>query len=78
MPKPEQGLAYDGLSVSGGEYVIIELSAVMSSDAEPEQDSIDNLLQSKGGAEYQSALNYLGARAEVVRTPLEEISLDDI
>jgi len=78
MSKPEQGLIYDGLSAGAGEYVIIELSAVMSSDAEPEQDSIDNLLQSIGGAEYQSALDYLGARAEVVRTPLDEISLDDI
>jgi peptidyl-prolyl cis-trans isomerase D len=78
MAKPEQGLIYDGLSPGSGEYVIIELSAVMSSDAEPEQDSIDNLLQSIGGAEYQSALNYLGARAEVVRTPLDEISFDDI
>ena len=78
MSKPEQGLIYDGLSPGSGEYVIIELSAVMSSDAEPEQDSIDNLLQSIGGAEYQSALNYLGARADVVRTPLDQISLDDI
>jgi peptidyl-prolyl cis-trans isomerase D len=78
MSKPEQGLIYDGLSPGSGEYVIIELSAVLSSDAEPEQDSIDNLLQSIGGAEYQSALNYLGARAEVIRTPLDEISLDDI
>ena len=71
-------MVYDGLSISGGEYVVIELSAVMSSDAEPDDDSISNLLQSKGGAEYQSVLNYLGARAEVARTPLEEISLDDI
>jgi peptidyl-prolyl cis-trans isomerase D len=78
MSKPEQGLVYDGLSLSGGEYVIIELSAVMSSDAEPEQDSIENLLQSTGGAEYRSAVNYLGNRAEVVRTPLDEMSLDDI
>jgi len=78
MSKPEQGLIYDGLSAGAGEYVIIELSAVMSSDAEPEQASIDNLLQSIGGAEYQSALNYLGARAEVVRTPLDGISFDDI
>jgi len=78
MPKPGQGLVYDGLPVSGGEYVIVELSAVMSSDADPEPDIIDNMQQSMGGAEYQSALNYLGARADVVRTPLEDISLDDI
>jgi hypothetical protein len=78
MPKPEQGLVYDGLTLGGGEYVLIELSAVMSNDAELEQANIDNLLRSKGDAEYQSALNYLGDRAEVVRTPLDQISPDDI
>jgi peptidyl-prolyl cis-trans isomerase D len=77
MPKPEQGLVYDGLSLNDGEYVVIELSAVMSNDAEPEQDSLEKLLQAKGGVEYQSALNYLGARAEVVKTPLDEINADN-
>ncbi|HUV21403.1 MAG TPA: SurA N-terminal domain-containing protein [Gammaproteobacteria bacterium] len=78
MSKPEQGLVYDGLTLGGGEYVLIELSAVMSNDAELEQANIDNLLRSKGDAEYQAALNYLGVRAEVVRTPLDQISPDDI
>jgi peptidyl-prolyl cis-trans isomerase D len=77
MPKPEQGLVYDGLSLNGSEYVVIELVAVMSNDAEPEQDSLENLLEAKGGVEYRSALNYLGARAEVVKTPLDEITEDN-
>ena len=77
MPKPEQGLEYDGLSLNGGEYVVIELAAVMSNDAEPEQDSLEKLLEAKGGVEYRSASNYLGARAEVVKTPLDEIDADN-
>lgn len=77
MPKPEQGLVYDGLSLNGGEYVVIELAAVMSNDAEPEQDSLQNLLEAKAGVEYRSALNYLGARAEVVKTPLDELTADN-
>jgi peptidyl-prolyl cis-trans isomerase D len=71
MAKPEQGLVYDGLLLNGGEYVILELSAVVSSDAELESETLGNLIQAQGGAEYLSALKYLGSRAEVVRTPLE-------
>ena len=75
MPKPEQGLVYDGISVGGGEYAIIELSAVMSNNAELDQETADNLQQALGAAEYQSALKYLGSRADVVKTPLEELEL---
>ena len=32
MPKPEQGPVFEGLSVAGGNYAIIELSAVLSND----------------------------------------------
>jgi len=71
MAKPEQGLVYDGLLLNGGEYVILELSAVVSSEAEIESETLGNLIQAQGGAEYLSALKYLGSRAEVVRTPLE-------
>jgi peptidyl-prolyl cis-trans isomerase D len=76
MPKPEQGLVYDGLSQNGGEYVIIELSAVLSNDEA--QENGENLLQARAGVDYMSALKYLGARADVVRTPLEEIDIDEI
>ena len=77
MPKPEEGLVYDGLSLNGGEYVVIELVAVMSNDSEPDEDSLENLIEAKGGVEYQSALNYLGARAEVIKTPLDEFTADN-
>jgi peptidyl-prolyl cis-trans isomerase D len=78
MLKPEQGLVYDGLSLSASEYLIIELSAVMSNDAELEQATVESLLRAKGDAEYKAALNDLSVRAEVVRTPLDQISPDNI
>lgn len=79
MPKPDQGLVFDGLPLDGGEYMIIELSAVLSNDAEADDETAsDNLLQALGGADYQAVTKYLGARAEVVRTPLDEINLDEI
>jgi len=75
MPKPEQGVVFDGLSQNGGEFVIIELSAVLSNDGE--QENTDNLRSAQGGVDYQSVLKYLGSRADVVKTPLAEIGLDE-
>ncbi len=72
MAKPEQGLVYDGLLLGSGDYVILELSAVVSNDSELDTDVLQGLVQGKGGAEYLSALRYLGSRSEVVRTPLDE------
>jgi hypothetical protein len=78
MQKPQDGLVYEGLSLNGAEYLIIELSAVLSNDGEADEvQSTGNLLQARGVADYQSLTRYLGASAEVVRTPLEEIDLDD-
>jgi peptidyl-prolyl cis-trans isomerase D len=76
MAKPDQGLVFDGLSHNGGEYVIIELSAVLSDD--DQQENADSLLRAKASVDYQSVLKYLGARADVVRTPLDEIDLNEI
>jgi peptidyl-prolyl cis-trans isomerase D len=73
MVKPEQGLVFDGLLLNGGEYVVLELSAVMSNDADLAPEILQNLIQAQGGAEYLSALKYLGSQADVVRTPLEEL-----
>ena len=75
MPKPEQGVVYDGVAVGGGEYAVIELSAVVSSATELEQETARNLQRARASAEYQAAVNYLGSRAEVVKTPLEELEL---
>jgi len=76
MPRPDQGMVFDGLSQNGGEYVIIELSAVLSNDVAPQNAEI--LLQARAGADYVSILKYLGERADVVRTPLEEIDTGEI
>ncbi len=76
MAKPEQGLVFDGLSQNGGEYVIIELSAVLSNDEA--QENADTLLRARAGVDYTSILKYLGSRADVVRTPMDEIGIDEI
>lgn len=73
MPKPEQSAVYDGLSLPGGDYVIVEMSAVMSNDAEGDQQALGNLVEAYRGAEYQAATKMLSTQAEVVKTPLEDI-----
>lgn len=73
MLKPDQGIVFDGLSMASGEYTIIELSAVLSSDAGADQEALDELVRAQGTADYQSALKLISSRAEVVRTPSEDL-----
>ncbi len=74
MAKPEEGAVYDGFSVGGGEYVIVELSAVLSSDAPLDAEVLERITNNQGGADYQSAVKMLTSQAEVVKTPIEELS----
>ena len=76
MPRPEQGIVYEGLSVGGGDYVVVELSAVLSNDAPLEQEVLQRITQNRAGAEYQAAIKMLTGRAEIVKTPGEELSRD--
>ena len=73
MNKPEQSAVYDGLSLSDGSYVIVELSAVLSNDTEVDQQTLDSLVDAVSSAEYQAAMKMLSNTAEVVRTPLEDL-----
>lgn len=73
MPKPETSAVYDGLSLSNGDYVIIELSAVLSNDDDVDQKTLDGLADAQSNTEYQAAMKMLSGRADVVRTPLEEL-----
>jgi peptidyl-prolyl cis-trans isomerase D len=73
MPKPEQGMVFDGLSQANGEYVVLELSAVLSNDADVDREALDGLAGAQGGAEYQSVLKLLTSRADVMRTPAEDL-----
>ena len=73
MSKPEQGPVFEGLSVANGDYAIIELSAVLSNDGNADRKALDELVKARGGAEYQSALKLLTNRADVVRTPLQDL-----
>ena len=73
MPRPDQKLIYQGLSIAGGGYIIIELSAVISNNTNVDQPAIDNFVSASASAEYQSVLKLLSDRAEVIRTPVEEL-----
>lgn len=73
MLKPEQGPVYEGLSAADGSYAIIELSAVLSNDGNADRKAIDELTQARAGVEYQAAVKLLADRADVVRTPLEDL-----
>ncbi len=73
MPKPDQGLVFDGFSSANGEYVLIELSAVVSNDASVDREALDKFAEVQGNSEYQSVLKLLTGRAEVVKTPAEDL-----
>jgi hypothetical protein len=73
MARPDQKLVYQGISVADGSYTIIELSAVISNNANVDQTAIDNLVRASASAEYQSVVKLLSDRAEVIRTPVEEL-----
>jgi peptidyl-prolyl cis-trans isomerase D len=73
MPRPDQGVVFDGLSVASGEYVIIELSAILSNDANLDQEALEGLTTAAAEAEYRATVNLLSSRAEVTRTPLEDL-----
>jgi peptidyl-prolyl cis-trans isomerase D len=73
MPKPDQGPVFEGLSVANGNYAIIELSAVLSNDGNADRKALDGLTRTRAGAEYQATLKLLTDRAEVVRTPLQDL-----
>lgn len=73
MAKPEQGPVYDGLSVGNGEYVIVELSAVLSNDGNGDEQALDGLTAAIGEGDYRAAIDLLSNRAEVTRTPLEDL-----
>ncbi len=73
MSRPDQKLVYQGLSAADGGYTIIELSAVISNDTNVDQAAIDTLVKASASAEYQSVVKLLSARAEVTRTPVEEL-----
>ena len=73
MPKPDQGPVFDGLAVGNGEYVIVELSALLSNDANSDEQALNGLTLAIGQSEYQASVDLLSKRAEVTRTPLEDL-----
>ena len=75
MPRPETGPVFDGLMQGDGAYVILELSEIRVSEPEDDQDSNNpgQLVNSAAIADYQSLLRLLTSRADVVKTPPEDL-----
>jgi peptidyl-prolyl cis-trans isomerase D len=73
MPKPDQGMKYEGVSLTNGSYNIVELSAVISNDSNTDNDTLESTNSANAGADYQSIVKMLGSRADVVKTPLEDL-----
>jgi peptidyl-prolyl cis-trans isomerase D len=73
MDKPETGPAYDGFTHPNGDYSLIELSAVVSNDADLDGKGAETLTTASARADYQAILKVLANRAEVVRTPLSDL-----
>ena len=75
MPRPETGPVYDGVMLSGGDYVVVELSEIGVSLPENEQNNDRQLAEALASADYQALLRLLTSRADVVRTPPEDLEL---
>jgi len=73
MDKPPNGLEYQGLTHSNGNYSLVELSEVISNESNNDDKRIEALTAASAGADYQAVLEVLVNRAEVVRTPVSEL-----
>ncbi len=73
MKKPANGMVFDGLTRSNGDYSLIELSAVISNDSDIDSKRVEALNSASAAADYQMLLKLLANRAEVVRTPLSQL-----
>ena len=59
--------------LANGDYVIIELAEIATGDSETGTELQQQLAEALGSADYRAAVRLLTSRAEVVRTPLEEL-----
>ena len=73
MKKPASGLVFDGLMLANGSYALVELSAVISSDSDAENERVEDLIKTATRVDYQALLKVLVSRSEVVRTPLSAL-----
>ncbi len=64
---------YQGISRSNGAYSIVELLSVDAKDTSINDQQIATYQSSMANQEYQSVVKVVGSRADVVRTPAEEL-----
>ncbi len=72
MPKPDGGPEFGGVTLANGDFAIIELSEVRTAD-QSDDSAGDALDGATANAEYQAIIDHITRRAEVVRTPLDEL-----
>ena len=73
MDKPAAGMIFEGLPRSDGSYSLVELSGVVSSDSEIDNEPVEALATAAARVEYLSVLKALTSNAEVIKTPLSEL-----
>lgn len=78
LAKPESGqVVFEGVTELDGDYTIIEFSGLGSSSDGArdggEQNAIKSLTDSSANYEYQAMIKSLTERADVIRTPVEEL-----
>ncbi len=72
MPRPDTAASFDGVVLSNGDYVVIELSEIRAGAAGNSEGADQNLVGASAAAEYQSLLRMLTRQAQVVRTAPED------
>jgi peptidyl-prolyl cis-trans isomerase D len=72
MKNPEGGLVFEGFPHGNGDYSLIELSAVLSSDSSPDEEAVKSFSIASANLEYQSVIKALTNEAEVVKSPIEQ------
>ncbi len=73
MPKPETGSTFQGFTHANGDYSVVELVSVNTSDNGFTDKQTSSLNTAIAGQEYQSILKVISNRADVVKTPASEL-----
>lgn len=73
LAKPDDRPAFDGITLSDGSFAIVELSAVVSSNSEEQDDLVNGLRSARSAGDYRSILTQIVEQSEVTRTPIEDL-----
>ncbi len=74
MASPDAGAVYQGVSHGNGAYSLVELLSVDTEDSSIDDQQLKVFQTSLAGQEYQSVIKVVGSRADVIRTPTEDLN----